>query len=221
MVDRVSIDIDIINQNTTGGFDMPKIVDHEQKREEIMQAAIRVFNEKGYDKTRISDISNEANVSRTTVYQYFKDKEHLFESTVDYVINRVHSKIKTIVKDDSVSFYDKVTAIVTELLKRHKYTSIFLTLVEKWAQDNGVTKEQYKVLEMYSERIKEVIESLFEEAKKNQEIEEVSEKTMSVILYSMIEGLLTYFSNNKGEDVEVYIQSVSVLLNGLKSRCVA
>ena len=47
MVDRVSIDIDIINQNTTGGFDMPKIVDHEQKREEIMQAAIRVFNEKG------------------------------------------------------------------------------------------------------------------------------------------------------------------------------
>ncbi|OGO85439.1 MAG: hypothetical protein A2Y22_09220 [Clostridiales bacterium GWD2_32_59] len=200
---------------------MPKIVDHEQKRKEIMQAAIKIFNVKGYEKTRISDISDEANVSRTTVYQYFKDKEHLFESAVDFVINRVHGRIKDIVNDKSVSFYDKVTAIVTELLKRHKYTSILLTLVEKWMQDNDNTKEQYKVLDMYSIKIKEIFESLFEEAKKNQEIEEVSEKIMSVILYSMIEGLLTYFANNKEEDVEVYIQSVSALLNGLKSRYVA
>ncbi|HAN10162.1 MAG TPA: hypothetical protein DCP90_06080 [Clostridiales bacterium] len=207
--------------NIIGGSGMPKIVDHEQKRKEIMQAAIKIFNVKGYEKTRISDISDEANVSRTTVYQYFKDKEHLFESAVDFVINRVHGRIKDIVNDKSVSFYDKVTAIVTELLKRHKYTSILLTLVEKWMQDNDNTKEQYKVLDMYSIKIKEIFESLFEEAKKNQEIEEVSEKIMSVILYSMIEGLLTYFANNKEEDVEVYIQSVSALLNGLKSRYVA
>ncbi|HCC08110.1 MAG TPA: hypothetical protein DEP72_08160 [Clostridiales bacterium] len=200
---------------------MPKIVDHEQKRKEIMQAAIKVFNTKGYEKTRISDISEEANVSRTTVYQYFKDKEHLFKSAVDFVINRVHGRIKDIINDKSVSFYDKVTAIVTELLKRHKYTSILLTLVETWMQDNDNTKEQYNVLDMYSVKIKEIFENLFEEAKRNKEIEEVSEKIMSVILYSMVEGLLTYFANNKEEDVEAYIQSVSSLLNGLKSRYVA
>jgi AcrR family transcriptional regulator len=200
---------------------MPKIVDHEQKRRDIMKSAIRMFNEKGFEKTRISDIADDAKISRTTIYQYFRDKESLFEGTVEYVIGRLHTKIRDITADTSIPFYDKVTAITSEVLKRHKYTSIFLTLVEKWMEENENTREQYKALEMYSEKLKEIFENLFEEAKKNDEIGEICHKTMSVILYSMIEGLLAYFVNNNEEDVETYIQTVSYLLNGLKTRCVA
>ncbi len=200
---------------------MPKIVDHDKKRRDIMKAAIRVFNSKGYDKTRISDISDEAGVSRTTIYQYFKDKEHVFEATVDYVIKRINTKVNDIKEDKEISFYDKVTVISAELLKRHKYTSIFLTLVEKWMQDDDSMKNQYKTLELYSKKTRELFEDLFEEAKRNQEIGEVCQKTMSVIVYSMIEGLLAHFAENNEENIETYIQSVNVLLNGLKSKFVA
>lgn len=54
--------------------------DHDERQEQILSAAAAVIIRQGYDKTTMSDIADEAGVSRGTVYLYFKDKEELFEA---------------------------------------------------------------------------------------------------------------------------------------------
>ena len=49
----------------------------ERRREEIIDAAERVFSEKGFDSATMDQVAREARVSRALVYVYFKDKDAL------------------------------------------------------------------------------------------------------------------------------------------------
>ena len=54
--------------------------DHDERETQILRAATAVIIRQGYDKTTMSDIADEAGVSRGTVYLSFKGKEELFEA---------------------------------------------------------------------------------------------------------------------------------------------
>jgi AcrR family transcriptional regulator len=49
------------------------------RREEILQAAVRVFARKGYHTCRVSDIAREAGVAHGLLYHYFRSKEDVLE----------------------------------------------------------------------------------------------------------------------------------------------
>lgn len=52
----------------------------EQRREQILAAALEVFAEKGFHSTRVSDVAARAGVSQGTIYWYFPSKEELFRA---------------------------------------------------------------------------------------------------------------------------------------------
>src|SRR5438067_5687203 len=52
----------------------------ERKREQILQAAVRVFAAQGYEATRVGDIATEAGVAYGLVYHYFGSKEAVLEA---------------------------------------------------------------------------------------------------------------------------------------------
>ena len=59
-----------------------EMAESEERQRQIFNAAVAVIVRQGYDKTTMSDIADEAGVSRGTVYLYFKGKEELFEALV-------------------------------------------------------------------------------------------------------------------------------------------
>lgn len=69
----------------------------EIRKQEILDAAIKVFVEKGYDKTSISDIANSMNISQGLCYRYFKSKEEIYDAAIDsygnFLMNRMLEKI--------------------------------------------------------------------------------------------------------------------------------
>lgn len=59
---------------------MPKVVPEykEQAREKIIEQALKMFSERGYYHTRMTDIASEMGVSKGAIYEYFESKEQLF-----------------------------------------------------------------------------------------------------------------------------------------------
>src|SRR6266702_8567542 len=72
--------------NTTTLFvkSMPKVVPEykEEARSRILDAASRVFAEKGYHEATMEDVAKQLGVSKGALYLYFSSKEHLFEAMV-------------------------------------------------------------------------------------------------------------------------------------------
>ncbi len=56
--------------------------DNDERQRQILDAAAAVIVRLGYDKTTMSDIADEAGLSRGTVYLHFKGKEELFVALV-------------------------------------------------------------------------------------------------------------------------------------------
>jgi TetR/AcrR family fatty acid metabolism transcriptional regulator len=65
----------------------------------MMQAAVRVFAEKGYHAATVRDIVTEADVAIGTFYFYFPDKEtlfvHLFEETAAFLLQAIDQAINS------------------------------------------------------------------------------------------------------------------------------
>ena len=61
-----------LNCRATGGLRERK---KERLRQAILDTALRLFKERGYDQTRISDIASAVEIGEATLYRYFASKE--------------------------------------------------------------------------------------------------------------------------------------------------
>lgn len=62
---------------------MPKIVNKKKMSITILDAAIRVFADKGYHAASVSDVAKEAGLGKGTLYLYFESKEGLAIAIVE------------------------------------------------------------------------------------------------------------------------------------------
>ena len=69
---------------------MAKLPDRymEERRQEILDAARRVFVEKGYDNATMNDIAAAADVSAGSIYRYFENKRDLIAAASNACIDR-------------------------------------------------------------------------------------------------------------------------------------
>ncbi|MBI9074498.1 MAG: TetR/AcrR family transcriptional regulator [Desulfatibacillum sp.] len=67
----------------------------EQKRAEILAAAMDAFAENGYHATKISDIAGRLGMGHGTFYRYFENKLDIFVSVIDLIIEKITSIVET------------------------------------------------------------------------------------------------------------------------------
>jgi AcrR family transcriptional regulator len=60
-----------------------------RRRAEILEAAYKVFSEKGYHYTRIEDIALETGMAQGLFYRYFENKLDIFSQIIDGIIARI------------------------------------------------------------------------------------------------------------------------------------
>jgi AcrR family transcriptional regulator len=57
-------------------------VEPHARRQAILEAALAIFAERGFDAARLDDVAARAGVAKGTLYLYFRDKEALFEELI-------------------------------------------------------------------------------------------------------------------------------------------
>src|ERR1700741_3664001 len=77
-------------------------------REAIIESAMAWFDRHGLDKTTVVDIARAADVSRSTVYEYFRDKAEIVEACAEQSSQKFYREMaKAMGKGDSLE--DKLT----------------------------------------------------------------------------------------------------------------
>jgi len=78
---------------------MARIIDKEEKRNEIALSCINLFCKKGIQQTSIEEIAKNANVAKGTIYLYFKNKDEIIFTIWDILTKQheesVNSRINT------------------------------------------------------------------------------------------------------------------------------
>ncbi|HNX55657.1 MAG TPA: TetR/AcrR family transcriptional regulator [Prolixibacteraceae bacterium] len=83
---------------------------------DIIRAAQKIFQEKGFKETTMRDVAAEANVNMAMLHYYFRSKENLFFLVLDEAFRLLVEKIVTILTNDSLDIFEKIRAIVKEYI---------------------------------------------------------------------------------------------------------
>lgn len=81
------------------------------KKEKIVYAAIEVFQEKGVEKTKISDIVKLAGIAQGTFYLYFPSKLSVMPAIAEVMVEKMILAVKERVQNDA-PFSSKVTQVI-------------------------------------------------------------------------------------------------------------
>ena len=71
-------------------------VEYNDRKEAIMEAAIKVFATLGYHRATTADVSREAGISQQYIYRFFATKEALFLEIVELIYRRIEQEFVNI-----------------------------------------------------------------------------------------------------------------------------
>lgn len=89
-------------------------VKKQKTKKAILEAAISLFNENGYDNTSIENIAKIAGVGKGTVYGYFQTKKDIIKGFCEYELEKIHMKLVNGSNQDAPILEQMLTIYMTE-----------------------------------------------------------------------------------------------------------
>ncbi|OKP97944.1 TetR family transcriptional regulator [Paenibacillus sp. P46E] len=83
---------------------------------QILDAAKRVFTEKGYGAVTLKDIIDEIGMSRGWIYLYYQTKDEIFEALLDHQ-DMEHDRYLELLLESSPSIWDVITTLYSQQLQ--------------------------------------------------------------------------------------------------------
>ena len=87
---------------------MREVKEPQVRKAEIIQAAKKLFQSKGYLNVTTQDIVDELKISRGLLYYHYKSKEDILKHIVETETNSVEQRLVAITFDDSISVVNKI-----------------------------------------------------------------------------------------------------------------
>lgn len=91
------------------------VKDAEERRNEILDVAERLFCTKGFDNTSTNDILTEIGIARGTLYYHFKSKEDILDAMIERLTNQMVEKASVIALDESTPVLERLTGTMLSL----------------------------------------------------------------------------------------------------------
>ncbi|MFJ6404241.1 TetR/AcrR family transcriptional regulator [Streptomyces hydrogenans] len=90
----------------------PKAPKSEQTRTLILETALRLFRERGYDKTTMRAIAQEAGVSVGNAYYYFASKEHLVQGFYDRIAEEHQAAVESVLEGGEKELVARIRGVL-------------------------------------------------------------------------------------------------------------
>lgn len=94
---------------------MRVVKEAEERRNEILDVAERLFGTKGFDNTSTNDILNEIGIARGTLYYHFKSKEDILDAMIERMTGQLVVKAKVISEKKELPVLQRLTMVIMSL----------------------------------------------------------------------------------------------------------
>lgn len=185
------------------------------KKEQIVEAARKLFHQFGFKRVSMDEIAMEAGVTKRTIYMYFSSKEELLKYFIQEEIEQMKNIVEAVEKE-KLDFFDMVNKGILKLLQ-YKNERNFLNIIAKEAEilKNPIVTQNLKLID---EQIQNYIKSKLEIAKEKGYIYYEDLEITTFLIYKMYIALMLEWNHeSKKLDEQMIAKNISnILRNGLR-----
>lgn len=165
-----------------------------QKREEILQAAARVFLRLGYWATKLSDVASEAGMDRASLYYYYASKDDLFHDLSSRAVIGNIEATKELAESATLTAPEKLAKAIEILMVSFEanYPYMYVLVredVSRWRAEDRAANEWVDKVHQWSQTYFDLLRRIINEGI---ESDEFNSQLPSGVLAHCVIGMLNY-----------------------------
>lgn len=192
------------------------VVDQEReksgRREELLQAALDLFSENGFEGTSIRDIAKTLGVSVSVVYHYFENKEGLWSAILEYSIKALPGKLEAALAGGGHALERFRRLLRTHLVASadyHKESKMFLISHDRMSVDGDKASKEIQ------KRILGIYVGILDELKQEGWVKAGNTKILAFNILGVVNWQLRWYRPDGSLDGEqVYDEMITFILYG-------
>jgi AcrR family transcriptional regulator len=118
---------------------------YEARRNEILDAAIRLVYAKGYDQMTIQDILNELEISKGAFYHYFDSKAEVLQAMIERMVDeQVEPVLRAVVDNPNLSAMEKLQGYFDTAIRwKSQRKELMLAITRMYyADENAIFRQK-------------------------------------------------------------------------------
>ena len=166
-------------------------VEHDKRRKKILEKALVVFMDDGFEDTTFQKIADRCGITRTILYLYFKNKKEIFTYSIKQMLSSVEENINVIRCDKSLNSIEKIKKILLNLFTSLEQNAQLLSIILDYLlliSKSDVDPE--KRVRRRTVKLRRIISSMLIEGIKSGELKNNNVKVTSDYLYNFIEAAI-------------------------------
>ena len=188
------------------------VMDNKSKdnsKEQILEAAMKVFVKNGFAQTRMEDIAEVSGLSKGAIYHHYDSKKDLFLALIDFWEEYFFFKVffnKNIESKKSEDLLRAMAKDMIETFKTKKY--VLLAELEFWSLANHDEDVRSKTEALYIKLMK-LIRSIISKGVKTNEFKQLNVDVAALSVMTSLQGVI-WFSifQDKNISAEQYLNDV-------------
>jgi AcrR family transcriptional regulator len=166
-------------------------VEHEKRRKKILEKALLVFIDDGFENATFQKIADRCGITRTILYLYFKNKREIFTYSIKQLLLSVEENINVIRGDKSLNCVEKINKIILVVFKLlEQNTQLLLILLDYLLLLSKNDVDPEKRVRRRTVKMRHILTSIVIEGVKNGELKKINIKNTSDYLYNFIEAAI-------------------------------
>ena len=196
----------------------PKPDVSEERKEQIAEAATKIFAEQGFDKARMDDIAAEAKLSKGTLYLYFKSKDAIITHLLDTLFARELSGLQSL-KEDQRPASEKLLFFTDQMIARMKtWTKLIPIMYEFLGRlfRQNIVQEAFKT---YFRSYLNLLTPIIQQGIDTGEFKAANAKDVAITIGAIFEGtILLWVYDSESINLENHLRTgMKLLMDGLKN----
>ncbi|MBP3709637.1 MAG: TetR/AcrR family transcriptional regulator [Treponema sp.] len=197
---------------------MAIIVEHDKRKHEILEKALDVFIEEGYEDVTFQKIADRCGITRTTLYIYFKNKRDIFLWSIKQLLSELETAIMKIINDKSLNAETCFRAMLMKIvdsIEEHKKLFNVLLIYLIQLQKSGIDSRERVVRRVI--KLRHVMTDVLIRGMKSGEFKQLNVKEANALFYSLIEAaifrLAVFTQKNTDDSRTTFNLAVDGILN--------
>ncbi|MDR2051901.1 MAG: TetR/AcrR family transcriptional regulator [Treponema sp.] len=104
-------------------------VEHDKRRREILEKALDVFMDEGFENATIQKIAGRCGITRTTLYIYFKNKKEIFNYSIKQLMGEVERIIQEVRGTAALNCVEKILRVLNVIIDKLEENRRLLTVI--------------------------------------------------------------------------------------------
>lgn len=191
---------------------------HKWMRENIINAATKVFSQYGFKKTSMDDIARALRMGKSSIYYYFKGKEEIFQAVVDREADLLRLKVKEIL-ESKLPVTEKLRSYVKMRMDLIKQLSNYMEILKNDDLMNLELTEKFR--KKYDDEEITIVRQILEEGLSNGKFKVKDLNLSAIAIVTAMKGLeIPLVTSTMGvENLNMVIDDMlDILFHGIVKR---